>query len=79
MKTHAPSSPRALLQVTVPTFIFCTSSSDPCTCTGGGFDTYGPLCDATTNATESAANETSGNLTVVAEKAKAEVSYVRGN
>ena len=31
---------------TLPTRIFCTSQQDPCSCAGGGFQIFKPLCDA---------------------------------
>ena len=34
-----------------PVPIFCTSS-DPCSCTGGGFEIYGPICGANTSAAD---------------------------
>lgn len=33
----------------LPTFPFCTSSSDPCSCRGAGFEIYAPLCNDNTN------------------------------
>ncbi len=30
----------------MPTPLFCSSSSDPCSCSGGGFGIYTPLCSA---------------------------------
>ena len=48
----------------IPTIAFCTSPTDPCSCTGGGFELYEIICNATaaaanSNETTSAANESS--------------------
>ena len=45
-----------------PTPIFCTEPDDPCACTGGGFEIYGPFCDR--------AKGNSTNVTDIAEQAK---------
>ena len=63
---------------TLPTPLFCTSQHDPCSCVGGGFQIFTPLCDAATsseeaikdlqsNATNSSDNGTS--ITTVPENA----------
>ena len=38
---------------TLPTPFFCTSQHDPCSCTGGGFQIFRPLCDAASTSTSS--------------------------
>merc|ERR1711965_444932 len=63
---------------TLPTPFFCTSQHDPCSCVGGGFQIFRPLCNAATsseeaikelqsNATNSSGNGTS--ITTVSENA----------
>ena len=65
---------------TLPTPFFCSSQHDPCSCAGGGFQIFKPLCDAVAatpsdeamkklqlNATNSSDNGTS--ITTVAENA----------
>ena len=37
---------------TLPTPFFCTSQHDPCSCVGGGFQIFRPLCDAATSSEE---------------------------
>ena len=38
---------------TLPTPFFCTSQHDPCSCVGGGFQIFRPLCDAASTSTSS--------------------------
>ena len=51
--------------VTIPTPIFC-ESPDPCSCTGGGFELYEPICAAAAAAREvimkNATNSTNATL-----------------
>ena len=56
---------------TLPTPFFCTSQHDPCSCVGGGFQIFKPLCDAaaadatkqSTKEMQSNARNSSGNDT----------------
>ena len=41
-----------------PTPIFCTSSADPCSCSGGGFEIYSVFCAAAADSNVSVANLT---------------------
>ena len=41
---------------TLPTPFFCTSQHDPCSCVGGGFQIFRPLCDAATSSEEAIKN-----------------------
>ena len=56
---------------TLPTPFFCTSQHDPCSCTGGGFKIFKPLCaaagsvaEATKDAVQSNAKDGTSNGTV---------------
>ena len=56
--------------VTIPTPIFC-ESPDPCSCTGGGFELYGPICVAAAaargfNTTNANASKTVPGINVTA-------------
>ena len=51
---------------TLPTPFFCTSQHDPCSCVGGGFQIFRPLCDAAstnTSAAKEAIKELRSNAT----------------
>merc|ERR1711965_1110742 len=56
---------------TLPTPFFCTSQHDPCSCVGGGFQIFRPLCNAATSSQEaikelqSNATNSSGNGTSI--------------
>ena len=64
----------------VPSYAFCTSPVDPCSCVGGGFEIYAPFCNATL-VQELVNNKTQSNTTVtysdLAPLKKAKVEYPR--
>ena len=49
--------------LTIPTPIFC-ESLDPCSCTGGGFELYEPICAAAAAAREAIKTNTTTNTTL---------------
>ena len=61
----------------IPTPFFCSSPTDPCSCTGGGFDIYDKFCEAAQASDleggENATQTASKNLT--ATKASARAAY----
>ena len=44
--------------ILTPSPIFCTSSSDPCTCSGGGFEIYSVFCNVAADPNASITNLT---------------------
>ena len=45
----------------LPSPFFCSSQHDPCSCTGGGFQIFQPLCDAASNSSASSGSNVSSN------------------
>ena len=52
----------------IPTAAFCTSSTDPCSCEGGGFEIYAPFCNAALfnyESNETTSGASTSNVTTV--------------
>ena len=64
----------------LPTAVFC-ESSNPCTCSGGGFEIYGPFCNSTTTVSGSGGNNSGflHNLTTVSTAYARGFSFLGGN
>ena len=62
----------------IPTVAFCTSPSDACSCQGGGFEIYGPFCNASSIAAAAfaAAATAEGNATSSANDTTTDASVV---
>ena len=57
-----------------PNFIFCSSPTDPCSCTGGGFDIFAAFCNKSnsSNRAGNATNGSSGNISKAVDVAVAD-------
>ena len=57
----------------LPSFVFCASSTDPCSCTGGGFEIFATYCNksfAGANTTTIVSSSKNGTDAAVADVAK---------
>ena len=61
---------------TIPNVFFCSSASDPCSCSGGGFEIYEKFCNVSKQEITQANGTDTSNITFPDLKAQARAEYV---
>ena len=56
----------------IPTIAFCTSPTDPCSCEGGGFELFKPICNLTGSDSNQTAAQNKTSIETLANAAKTE-------